>query len=308
MDGNYFDLLYSPGLHVYARHGHETGVDQNADALYSHRWTKLTLSLEQSYRKTQENDASIGGLVNADVYNTIAKATYLYSPDFDIVLAGQQTFTSYDEPEYTDSKEWSGTIYALYHIDPKLSVGFGPRIGYLNLEMEPNESYQQFLARIIYDPTDKLHFEGTAGAEDREYQTVGRSDTLEPIFEFAGNYRPNPSTVITLNSSRLFRPTYNTVGLDYIATNVSTTVTQRFFEAYYVGLAAGFENDAYHNAAFVAGSTREDNYFYLQPSLIWSANGWLKVKAFNRYEEDNSNFDIFTYDTNQVGVSISATY
>jgi hypothetical protein len=307
-DGNYFDLVYSPGLHIYERHSHETGVDQYADALYGHHWTKLTLTLEQSYRKTQETDASVGGLVTANAYQTILMAKYIYSPSVDVIATAKQQFTNYDQPDYSDSKEWSGTIYALYHIDPKLSVGFGPRIGYLNIDRAPDETYQQFLARLLYDPSSKMHFEGAVGVEDRQYQSVGRKDTIEPVFEMSGSYLPDPSTVIILSSSRQFQPAYNFIGQDYIATNVNLTATQRFFDAYYLGVAAGFENDDYQNVSYEPGPTREDNYFYVQPSLTWKANGWLKVAAFDRYAEDSSNFDIFTYDSNQVGVSISATY
>ena len=307
-DGNYFDMVYTPSLHLYARHSHETGVDQDVDAIYGHHWTKLTLTLEQIYTKTQGTDAAVGGLVTADIYSTIAQAKYLYSPKLDFVVTGRQDFTSYSEPGYTDSKEWSGEIEALYHIDPKLSVGIGSRLGYLHLDMSPDETYQQFLTHAIYVPFDKLHFELTAGAEDREYQSIHKSDTLEPIFAFASFYLPNPSTTITLNAGRQFRPAYNVIDENYIATNVYLTAMQRFFNAYYLGLAAGFENDDYQPADEVPGPTREDNYFFVQPSLTWKANGWLSVAAFDRYEEDSSNFDAFTYDTNQVGVSISATY
>ena len=307
-DGNYFNLVYAPSLHVYARHSHETGVDQYAGALYGHRWTKLTLTLEQSYHRTQETDASVGGLVTADEYITVLKANYKYSPSIDLVAVGRQDFTNYDEPDYTDSKEWVGSLYALYHIDSKISVGFGPNFGYLNPETAPNETYQQFLARVIYDPTSRIHIEGTAGAEDRQYQTNQRSDTLEPVFAISGSYVPNPSTTLGMNAARQFRPSYNAIGQDYIATNVFLSARQRFFEAYFLGVEAGYENDDYQNVAVAAGPTREDDYFFVQPSLSWDANGWLKIAAFDRYEEDSSNFDLFSYDTNQVGVSISATY
>ena len=205
-DGNYFDMYYMPSLHVYERHSHETGVDQAVDAIYGHHWTKLTLTLEQIYTKTQETDASIGGLVTSDVYTTIGKAKFTYSPKVDVVLTGHQIFTNYDQPNYTDSKEWYGDLYGLYHVDPKLSVGFGPRIGYLDLEMSPAETYEQALGRILYSPNDQMRVEGAAGGEIREYQTVGRADTLEPIFEFSGIYLPNPSTTFNLNASRHFNP------------------------------------------------------------------------------------------------------
>ena len=239
-DGNYFNLVYAPSLHVYARHSHETGVDQYADALYGHRWTKLTLTLEQSYHKTQETDASVGAAGHGGcIRSPCSRRTISIRPASISWPSGGRIFTNYNEPDYTDSKEWVGSLYALYHIDPKISVGFGPNFGYLNLETAPNETYQQFLARVIYDPTSKIHVEGTAGAEDRQYQTNQRSDTLEPIFEISGSYVPNPSTTLGMNAARQFRPSYNVIGQDYIATNVFLSAKQRFFEAYLPGRGGG---------------------------------------------------------------------
>jgi hypothetical protein len=308
-DGNYFDALYNPTLHLYAKHSGETGVDQDVDVFYGHHWTRLTLSLEQIYTKTQETDASIGGLVTGQVFSTIAKAKFDYSARLDLVASVKQQFTSYDQANYTDSKEWTGDLYALYHVDPKLSLGIGPRFGYLAIDRAPDETFQQIRARAAYVVSDRLNFQGAVGGEYREYQTDARSNTIEPIFEFSGVYLPQPSTSLSVNAARRFTPSYNFIGQDYIATNVYFTGTQRFFRDYYLGVSAGYENDDYQFvAAAAAGPTREDNYFYIQPSVRWRPIGWLEVAAFDKYEQDSSNFNAFTYDTNQVGVSCSATY
>jgi hypothetical protein len=308
-DGNYLDAVYVPTLHLYARHSHEDGVDENVDVLYGHHWTRLTLSLEQLYTDSQTTNASIGGLVTTTDYSTTAKANFAYSAKLDLGATFKQEFISYNEAAYTNSKEWTGDVHALYHLDSKLSLGLGPRFGYLSIENAPNQTYEQILARAVYVVSDKLNFRGEAGGEDRQYRTASRSDTLTPIFHLSGIYLPFPSTKIAANASRLFTPAYSFVGQDYLATNVYLAATQRFLGAYYLGLSAGYENDDYQ---FVAsgdtGPTREDNYFYVQPNLRWSPNGWLQVSAFDRFEEDNSNFDAFAYDTNQVGVSCSATY
>jgi hypothetical protein len=308
-DGNYLDAVYVPTLHLYARHSHEDGVDENVDVLYAHHWTRLTLSLEQLYLDTQTTNASIGGLVTTTDYSTTMKADFAYSTKLDLAAILKQEFISYNESAYTDTREWTGDVHALYHLDSKLSLGLGPRFGYLSIEDAPNQTYEQILARAVYVLSDKLTFRGEAGGEDRQYRSTLRSDTLTPIFYLSGIYLPFPSTKITANASRRFTPSYNFVGEDYLATNVYLTATQRFLNAYYVGLSAGYENDDYQLVASGdAGPTREDNYFYVQPSLRWSPNGWLQVSAFDRFEEDNSNFDAFAYDTNQVGVSCSATY
>jgi hypothetical protein len=308
-DGNYLDVFYKPTGHLYALHPHEDGVDQEAELLYEHHFTRLTLSLKQTYTSTQETNASIGNLVTGDVYITNIGADYAYSSKIDLVGSLNQNFTSYDNPVYTDTKEWSGDFHALYHIDDKLSVGVGPTVGYLNVEDAPDQTFQQLLGRVNYNPSDKLTFKGAAGVEDREYQTSSRSDTIEPIFEFSGSYLPNPSTILSVSSSRRFRPSYNLIGQDYLATNVNLSATQRFFDEFYLGLVGGYENDDYElESSGEGGTTREDNYFFIAPSLNWVASGWLQVSTFAKYEEDDSNFAVFTYNSTQFGISTSLIY
>jgi hypothetical protein len=240
---------------------------------------------------------------------TTLKAEMAYSTKLDFVAAVKQEFISYDEPGYTNSREWYGEVYGLYHIAPRLAIGLGPRIGYLNLNMAPDETFQQLLARANYTVSDKFTVQGVVGGEDRQYDAAGRSDSLSPIFEFSGSYQPSTETTVSFNAARHFLPSYNLLGENYIATNVNLAASQRFFDHYYFDLIAGFENDDYQLVSSGAtGPARNDNYFFINPSLHWKPNGWLDVATFYKHEEDNSNFLVFSYDANQVGVSCSAIY
>ncbi len=309
VDGNYFDFLYYPALHLYALHPHENGVDQDVDALYAHHFSRLTLSLEQIYTSIQTTNASVGGLVTADDYTTHAIAKFDYSDKLEFDASFRQEIVNYDVPGYTNSRNWGGEFYGLYHLDDKLSFGLGPRFGYLLLKDAPDEHYQQFVARVIYVPNAKLTAQAVGGVEDREYQAAGRSDTVSPIFEFMANYLPDPSTNITLNAAHHFQASYSFAGENYLVTNVNLQATQRFFRHYYVGLTAGYENDDYQYAAgATAGPDREDNFYYFQPTLSWKPNAAMFVTVFDKYEEDDSNIAIFAYDANQLGVTFSATY
>jgi hypothetical protein len=308
-DSNYLDAFYQPTLLVYARHSSEDAVNQDVDVFYQHKFTRLTLSLEQAYAKTESTNAAIGNLVTSDVYTTGAKADYSYSDKLDLNAAFTQSITDYENPGYTSTNEWVGDLYFLYRLDQKLSIGLGPEFGFLDIQQAPNQTYQQLLAHLSYVYSGKLNFTGAAGAEYREYEGDSHGDTLAPVFELSGTYSPTNTSQITLAGSRHYVPSYNFIGQDYISTSVSLTASQRFLEKYTFALALGYENDSYEfDAPGLIGATREDNFFYVSPSVSWRPNDWLSVSASYRYQNDDSNFDAYNFNDNQVSLSLTATY
>ena len=310
VDGNYVDAFYSPSLHLYVRHPHENGVDQDVDVLYAHHFSRLTLSLEQSYTSIETTNASLGGLVDSDVYTTQAKADFMYSKKLDLVATFKQEVDDYSARGYNDSTEWIGDLYALYHLDPRISIGVGPRIGFVDVAKAPNQSFQAGLGHIIYTPSDKITATVAVGAEVREFQNDDYAERVTPILEATTIYQPTDSTSVELDADSHRVVSHDQAGQDYTAISVSTGLHQRFVRVIYLGVLAGYENDEYTEVAKQAPGTsaREDNFVYVQPSLSWKPNAAMILALFDKYEQDDSNVGIFTYDANQVGVSFSATY
>jgi hypothetical protein len=308
-DGNYLDGLYEPSVNLYADHSGNDFVNHDVDVLYQHRFSRLALSLEQSYVKATATSFSIGNLVASDVYTTNANATYVYSDKVDIAASVSQVITDYDNADYANSQEWINDYYFLYKLDPKLSVGFGPRFGFLDNQTSPFQTYQQFLGRLKYDYSGKLTFNLAGGAEYRQYHANGRGDELTGVFEFAGTYQPTLYTTVSLNGSRHYVPAYSFPGQDYLATDVSLNGRQQFFQKFYLNLGVGYENDGYLFAATgLSGPTREDNYFFVTSGLDWKPNTWLVASSYYKYQQDSSNFSAFSFNDNQVGFSINASY
>ena len=310
VDGNYLDAVYSPSLHLYARFPHENGVDQDVDVLYAHHFSRLTLSLEQIYTSLQSTNASLGGLLTSDVYTTLARADFMYSQKLDLVAVFKQEVDAYDNPTYTDSTEWVGDVYALEKLDPKLSVGVGPRIGFVDIDHAPNQSFQSALGHVIYTPSDKISATVAAGAEVREFEHNKYATKVTPILEGTAIYQPTNTTKVQLDAESHRVVSHGQVGQDYTAIVVSLGLHQRIVRVIYFGIVAGYENDQYSEVAFqsMGNDTREDNFIYVQPNLSWKPNAGMALALFDKYEEDSSNVGIFTYDANQVGVSFSATY
>ena len=86
---------------------------------------------------------------------------------------------------------------------------------------------------------------------------------------------------------------------DYTATVVNAGVTQRVGQYWSVSLSAGYVNSSYSATELGVNATREDNYFYVRPSVQWRALAWMSVGIFYEYDQDLSSGeqnDNFTQD------------
>ena len=309
VDGNYLDAYYAPSGSIYADHSSEDYINQDLELFYQHRFSRLTLSLDQSYVKDTATSISIGNLVTSDVYTTNLKADYAYSDKLDITSNVSQVFTDYDTALYTSSGEWVNDDYFLYKWDEKLSFGFGPKFGFLSFAGAPLQTYQQFLPRLQYAYSDKLTFSLAGGLEYRQYNQQGEGDLLTGIFDFAGTYHPWLDTTLSISGSRHYVPAYGFIGDDYLATSVGINGRQKFLKNFSFNLGVGYENDDYlvANSGF-SGVTREDNYVFITTGLDWNPNAWLLVSGGYKYQNDSSNFHAFSFDDNQLDLSVEASY
>jgi Putative beta-barrel porin 2 len=308
-DGNYLDVFYAPSGDIYARNSSQDSFNQAAGLLYQHRFSKLTLGVEQDYSKDNSTSASAGNLVTSSLYTTNAWADFDYSDKLTLLGDFTQTVTDYETTGYASSNEWSGNFHFLYHLDSKISVGLGPRFGFLDITGAPNQTYQQLLAWLTYGYSDKLSFTLSGGAEYREYQNSNPGDKLSPVFNLAGVYTPSSYTTLTLSAGRQYNPSYNFTGQNYINTNVTLTGREKFCRDFHYNLSFGYENDDYESAgAVITGNTRNDNYYFVNTGFDWNPNSWLLTSIYYKYQKDDSNFASSTFDDNQVGLSLSVSY
>jgi len=309
IDAGTFDIFYSPSFDIYANHSAQDSFNNYAGAQYQYRFSKLTLGIQQTYNRNSSTSAPAGTLVTIANYVTRASADYAVSSKLSVVGVFTQNINNYDSPGFSDSNEWIGDLYFLYKYDSKLSLGFGPKFGWLDVTLAPNQTYQDLLGRANYNYSKKLSFTADAGVEIREYQGPAAYDKVAGVFNVSAIYQPFTNTTLTLACGRQFEPSYNLYGQDYMASRVSLTGRQRFLQEFYYNLQVGYENDAYQSAGVaLTGAARNDNYYFVSTGFDWNPNSWLTGSVWHKYQADNSNFSGFTFNDNQVGISAGFRY
>ena len=182
-------------------------------------------------------------------------------------------------------------------------LGIGGTGGYNTVEQSsPDQTYEQANLRVSYAATGKLSFNASGGVEFREFENNSRGTYTSPVYEVGANYQPFDGTNIALRGSRRTQNSASLGGQDYASTEFHLTVNQRFLRRFILGLAVGYENFSYFSTFQGVSATRNDDFYYIQPSVDVTIMRFWKVGAYYLHRENASSFDFFSFDDNQVGL------
>jgi hypothetical protein len=73
-------------------------------------------------------------------------------------------------------------------------------------------------------------------------------------------------------------------------------------------LAVGYENADYFAADDNVNASRNDDYWFIEPSLDVLITRWLSAGVYYLHREDSSNAEFFSFDDNQVGVRATVRF
>ena len=316
---SYLRLDYMPSALLYVDHSDEDAFNQLIHLEAGYNTARLKLSLFQDVALLQSanlnsfidttglwanTDASAPTRMN--IFNTRGRAQYDLTGK--LYLVGDFESYSYFYPNNLSNYTVSGGLYLFYKWLPKVSIGGGGTFGY-NLvdDPTPNQTFEQVNGRINYEVTAKLGLYASAGVEFRQYDG-SRDGNSTPIFELGLTYYPFDGTTVTLAAGRRVYNSGFEPGQDFTNTYVIGRFQQRVFHRVYLGLAAGYENSDYFAAAGNINATRNDDYWFVEPSLDVLITRWLSAGVYYLHREDNSNVDFFSFDDNQVGVRATVRF
>jgi hypothetical protein len=187
-------------------------------------------------------------------------------------------------------------------------VGIGGTFGYTWVDdPSTNQSFEQINLRLNYEMTAKLALWASAGVEFRQFD--GNRDTYDsPVFELGLTYHPFSGTFLTLAAGRRIYPSGYVSNQDFGATYVAGRFQQRLFHRVYFGLGAGYENSDYISTNRNVSATRNDDYWFIEPSVDVLITRWLSAGVYYLHREDSSNQDFFDWKDNQVGVRATVRF
>ena len=249
-------------------------------------------------------DASAPTRVN--IFNT--RATAQYDLTGKLYLQGEFDSYTYFYPNHISDYTVAGGLYLYYSWLPKVSVGVGGTFGYNWVDdPTPNQTFEQVNARLNYQATAKLGLYASAGVEFRQFDG-NRSTYTTPVFEVGVTHHPFEGTTINLAAGRRIYNSGFQPGEDFADTYIVGRFQQRLFHRLYFGLGGGYENSDYFAASRAVSAQRNDDYWFIEPSLDVLITRWLSAGVYYLHREDNSNVDFFSFDDNQVGVRATVRF
>jgi hypothetical protein len=162
--------------------------------------------------------------------------------------------------------------------------------------------------------TAKLALYASGGVEFRQFD--GNRNTYDsPVFEVGLTYHPFSGTTFSLAAGRQIYPSGYVNNQDFGSTYVTGRFQQRLFHRVYFGLGAGYENSDYISTNRNVNATRNDDYWFIEPSVDVLITRWLSAGVYYLHREQSSNDNgapggqnFFNWDDNQVGVRATARF
>ncbi len=313
---NFLELFYEPDFLIFADHSNFDAVQHVAYLAGQYRFSRLTLGVAENIQLAETGDAQLPGFtgtivngVNIDTggrrrintYTTHLSAAYGLTGKTYLSSAGDYTLIDYPGG-LTDSQRISGNLFLNYQYGAKLVVGAGGTAGRDVLDQaKSNQTFEQVNVRASYDVTGKVSASGSAGLEFRQFDT-GSHDSVTPVFDLSASYKPFDGTSISIDASRGTQTSAALLGQDYVSTQFQVTAKQRLLQRAVVSFMAGYQNLGYFGAFTHTVASREDNYYFIQPSIDVRITRFWFAGAFLVYRENISNLSNFRFNDTQVGI------
>ena len=316
---SYLRLDYMPSAILFVDHSDQDAFNQFVHLEGGYSSGRLTLSLTEdvailesanlnSFYDTTglwaNTDAS--GPTRVNIFYTRVRANYQLTGK--MFLSGEFDSPTYFYPNHISDYTVSGGLYLYYNWLPKLSVGIGGTFGYTWVDdPSTDQTFEQINLRLNYEMTAKLNLYASGGVEFRQFD--GNRDTYDsPVFEIGVAYHPFEGSHISLAAGRRIYPSGYLEDQDFGATYIAARFQQRLFHRVYLGLGGGYEHSNYFATDRDVNATREDDYWFIEPSLDVLITRWLSAGVYYLHREDISNDDFFSWEDNQVGVRATVRF
>ena len=324
---SYLRLDYMPSAILFVDHSDEDAFNQYIHLEGGYSTGRLTLTAYQDIAILQSANLNsfydtTGLWANTDasaptrtnIFYTRLTANYQLTGK--ISLQAEFDSPSYAYPGNISNYTISGGLYLYYHWLPKLSVGIGGTFGHTWVDdPSTDQTFEQINLRLEYQMTAKLNLYASGGVEFRQFD--GNRDTYDsPVFELGALYHPFNGTNISLVAGRTIYASGYVANQDFGATYVSARFQQRLFQRLYLGLGVGYEHSNYFvTDRDVTGATRDDDYWFIEPSLDVLITRWLSAGVYYLHREQTSDDNgapggqnFFNWEDNQVGVRATVRF
>ncbi len=313
---NFFELDYEPAVLIFADNSNFNAFQNVGHVAGQYHFSRLTIGAAEDIQSVETGDSQLRGFsgtvvngVNVDAggrrrintYTTHVTAAYDLTGKTSVSSAADYSVVDYAST-LTDSQRLTGNLFLNYKYGPKLTIGIGGTGG-RDFVDQPNsdQTFEQANVRASYEVTGKITASGSAGVEFRQFDARS-GDSVSPVFSLNAIYAPFDGTTLSIDGGRITLISAGLAGQDYASTHFQVSAQQRLFQRVTLGLTAGYQNLTYIDASAASVASRQDNYYFIQPSIDVRITHFWFAGAFFVHRENSSNFSLSSFDDSQAGI------
>lgn len=289
---------------LFTDHSENNSLNHDLWATAHRQFSKTRVAGAVRYQHLSGSDRDAGGYTERDSLTASLDFGHELSGKTNLHGGVHHTSTFYDA--FNDSADTNARFGADYAVTGKTRLGAEGVVGYLAGQSGVDQTYEQANATLSYGATGKLTFTGSAGWEWRQGDGGGDSDGF--VYSLGLFYQPRETTTVSLRGSR---HTFASALFDDVtrrSTNVELGLSQKIYSRFALSVAAGYEHSEYQGSnRFGAG--REDDYFYVRPSLSFGITSRVWSTFFYEYRHnDSSSVAGQSFENNRVGAQVGITF
>ena len=299
---NWLTVDYSPSFIHFTDHDGNDAIDQDARLNFEWRPASWTFGVKQAYQQLSGPVVEVGDRVNRSIYDTGFYIQYNLSSKTSFELDGNQTVDDYDTPLFS-YRVWTIAGWMDYWITPKIRLGAGMTGGFVNIDENPAQTYEQLLLRAEYDVSENIEIRGSLGAELREFKSQ-KGNRLNGIFSFGTTYRLGEDTTFSADAYRRTESSLVATDQNYMVTGTSAGIRQLFNEQYAIDLTVGFDHSDYYATALNVNTNDSYDYFFIRAGVDYQIASSFTAGLFYQYQESRSS-QINAFNNNVTGLTLA---
>jgi hypothetical protein len=316
--GRHWSVDYTPTMRFYSNSQFKDGVDHSLSLVGGTHYEDWMFGLSQSFLYSTAPTTETGAQTEQENFATGLTASHSLNERLSLDMGLNQSLAYADNLQ--NSRTWSTLDWLNYQFWPRLSIGAGAGVGYVNVDFGPDQTFEQLQARVNWRATDKLSLLLSGGGQDWQYSSSSQPNSLTPTFSASIQYLPFHDTQISLIASRSTAPSV-IPGSDSTATSIGININQLLFQKFSLNLGAGYNVSKYKELAlfvqqlspgqyqlYLANQGRSDDNYGLSVRLshpLLRRGTW---SVFYQYNDNQSSVSGFSYRSSQVGFEISYHY
>lgn len=301
---SYIFADYRPSWSMFADHSDQNDVGQDLVVAGEWQLQKLSVSMQARYLLENTPDEDIGTRKNQTRISGALNSEYNYSGKTSFEVNGSVATRAYDRGG-DDSQEWRNEDWLNYQIRPKVNISLGSTFGYIARETGSSENFQQALLRVRYRATESFTFGLSGGPQFR--QTEGSSDDVNAVFSFSATWTPTVDTYLALQGVRRTVPS-GTRGQSYTGTGATLQFRRLLFRHFFFGMLAGYRNSNYDGVPSGRDYGREDNLYYVQPSVGFILTEWMNCELGGEYRTNKSNREDRAFEATTISAQLNVLF